>query len=378
MSHALLSASGASRWLNCTPSARLESSVKRESSSVYAIEGTKAHALGEMKLRSWLMTGVREDFRAEDEEMQEYTSAYRDFVIEEYLEAKKDCPDAKLFIEQRLSFDRWVPGGFGTGDAVIIADGTCKVIDLKYGRGVQISAEHNPQLMLYGAGALEKFGQLYGITDLELIIYQPRLNNVSTFRLTTEELESWLNDEVKPKAELAFKGEGSFNPGEWCRFCKVKGDCKARAEEYFTEETPSPDLLSPDEIAELLPKIDTILKWAEDVKDFALRQALEGKSFKGFKLVEASSGRRKINNEEAFKAYLHKKGYEEQAYMSTPKLKPIGQLEKAFGRNLFHELSAGFIERTQVNPALAPETDKRRDWNSAEEDFKEELNDVRN
>lgn len=372
MSHALLSASGSGRWINCPPSARLESKFPAQPSSAYAQEGTDAHALAEKKLKAWTLTGKFQKFECHDDDMDSYTDSYVRFVVEKLLEARVKCPDAQLFIEQRLDYSQWVPNGFGTGDAVIIADGMCTIIDLKYGRGVHVEAEDNPQLKLYAAGALDTFSELYSVNGFELIIYQPRLKNISRFEISSKELVSWLDTVIKPTAELAFAGKGEFKAGEWCRFCRARGNCRARAEDYGSQPLNDPALLNDDELAGLLKRVDEIASWCSQVKEYALESALEGRKFNGFKVVESTS-RRRIKDEKGLTEMLVSKGYDRGLFLSEPKMKPIGQLERAFGKKLFRELFDGYVEVPEGKPALVDEKDKRPVYRSAEKEFQEEL-----
>lgn len=371
--HAVLSASSSHRWLVCTPSARLEQ-PEPDSTSEFAREGTEAHALAEKKLKSWIKTQKRSKFKAPDGEMDEYTSGYRDYVIEIYNEAKKQTPDAELLIEQKLDFSRWVPDGFGTGDAVIIADDVLHVIDLKYGKGVRVEAEGNTQARLYAAGAMDSFGILYDFDKVKVHIYQPRIDNISTAEYSLEELEKWMDEYVRPRADAAYKGEGKQVPGDHCRFCKIRGKCRARAEKnvaVFKKYDENEDyIFDKAMLEELLPMLDEIDNWVGCVKEYALQQALQGEKFKGWKVVEGRSNR-KITNEEGLIEALEKDGYKKEQFFKKPALETITALEKLVGKKHFKELSEGFIEKPPGKPALVEESDKRPEWNSAVEDFKE-------
>lgn len=373
MKHALLGASSANRWLNCTPSAWLERSIPDESGeSEFAREGTQAHALAETKLRHWQDTGRLTGFESDIPEMEEHTESYVRFVVEKFTQAKRKCPDAKLFIEESLHYESWVPGGFGTGDAIIIADGLCTIIDLKYGKGVRVSATENPQLKLYAAGTLSKYDALYDISEFELIIYQPRINNISHFLITRSDLEVWLENEVRPKADLAYSGQGEYIAGDWCRFCKAKGECRTRTDSYVHTELKDPALLSDDEIAQLLTQVEQISSWCSDVKEAALKKALDGHRFKGFKVVEGKSIR-KYTDEKALAERLRSLGYDESKYMEPAKLKGLTKLSAALGSKVFKEVCTDFIYQPKGKPALAEESDRRPEWRSAQQDFEEEL-----
>ena len=229
--HAILSASSAKRWSNCTPSARLEQNFPNES-SVYAEEGTAAHALGEYKLRRYLHERVerpKSDF--DSEEMESNTDIYAERIISTIEKIKETCPNPLVMIEERLDFSYLVPDGFGTGDCVIIADGTLYVIDYKNGKGVFVSCDHNPRMMLYALGAYHTYGYIYDIRKVSMTIVQPRLENISTFECTVEELTDWGEHFIRPRAKLAFEGKGEQVPGEWCHFCRARAVCRACADE---------------------------------------------------------------------------------------------------------------------------------------------------
>ena len=273
--HALLSASSSKRWLSCTPSARLEEQFRDEAGgSVYAEEGTAAHALAEHKLKKALKRRSKRpvsDYHCD--EMEECTDGYVAYAMEQVELARQECADPVVLIEQRLDYSAYVPEGFGTGDLLIVADKVLTVIDLKYGKGVAVEAEWNPQMMLYGLGALELFDALYDIEIIRMTIYQPRLESVSTWEISVKDLMEWVEMELKPKAVLAIKGEGEFHSGDWCRFCKAKNTCRARAEEYLRlaqMEFRQPPLLTDEEIAEVLKVADELAKWSADVYAYAM------------------------------------------------------------------------------------------------------------
>ena len=229
--HAILPPSGSHRWLNCTPSARLEQEFD-DTESEAAKEGTAAHALCEHKLKKALhMRSKRPDSDYDSDEMEECSDEYVDFVMEQYEAAKQVCKDPIVLIEQHLDFSCYVPDGFGTGDCIIIADGKLHIVDFKYGQGVLVEAENNPQMKLYALGALELYDALYDIAEVSMTIFQPRRANVSTWTVTVEELKAWAENELKPKALMAYNGEGEYVPGEWCTFCRAAVRCRARAEE---------------------------------------------------------------------------------------------------------------------------------------------------
>lgn len=356
--HAILSASGAHRWLNCPPSARLEEHFPDEPSP-YAEEGTKAHKLAE----GILLDKIDEPAPDEMNEMFEHVSRYVEVVLEKLI------PGADLYIEQRLDFSPWVPEGFGTGDAVIVSDDVLEIIDLKYGKGVQVDAEGNPQLRLYALGAYNQFGMIYNFDRVRMTIVQPRLDHVSTEKLSLKELLQW-GEEIKPIAQKAFKGEGEFNPGPHCRFCKARRSCRARAEanlELAKYEFRKPELLSMEEIAEILKQAEDLAAWAKDVKEYALTQAYRhGVKFPGWKVVEGRSTR-KITDEAALAERLAAEGYAPFKKV----MKTLTELEKTVGKKKFAELADGLIVKPPGKPTLVEETDKRPEISRAAMEFKD-------
>lgn len=376
--HALLSPSSAHRWLHCTPAPLLEAK-EEEKSSAYADEGTLAHAICAMKLKLWLQqdTGEEEKEVAQyakyhTAEMEDYTDAYVSIVLEKFGAARQKTPDAKLLVETRLDFTEYIPESFGTGDAVIIADGTMEVIDFKYGKGVRVSAVENPQMMIYALGALSKFSFDYRIEDVKMTIVQPRIDNLSEYELHITDLWEWAEFTLRPKAKRAFKGEGEQVPGEWCQFCKVKARCKALAKEAVeaSEWRPDPKLVAKEEMEALLPKLPVIKTWLAGVEEFALEQALAGTSFSGYKVVEGRSIR-KIAEPEVVQAILNVEGYSDEAIMKPAELKGISDLEKVVGKKKFNELCGEYIVKPQGKPTLVPESDKRPAFNAAADDFKD-------
>lgn len=372
--HALLSASSSKRWLNCTPSARLEEQFKGDTGSVYAEEGTAAHALAEHKLKRLLKRRSRRpvsDYQCD--EMEECTDEYVAYAMEQIELARQSCKDPVVLVEQHLDYSAYVPEGFGTGDLVIIADGTLAVIDLKYGKGVAVDAEWNPQMMLYGLGALELFDAIYDIDTVRMTIYQPRLESVSTWGISVSGLMEWVETELRPKAALAMNGEGEFRCGSWCRFCKAKNTCRARAEEYLRlaqMEFQAPALLSDEEIAEVLKVADDLAKWAADVYAFATDEAItHGKQWTGFKLVEGRSNRKYTDEEEVAEA-AKAAGYTD-IYKRT--LVGITEMEKLMGKKKFAEVLGKLVYKPQGKITLVTESDKRQavETASAEADFKE-------
>ena len=274
--HAVLSASGSHRWLNCTPSARLELEFENTGSEA-AREGTAAHALCEHKLKRALhMRSKRPISVYDSDEMEECTDAYVDFVMEQYEAAKQICKDPLIFIEQRLDFSCYVPDGFGTGDCLVISDDKLHIIDFKYGIGVLVEAEDNPQMKLYALGALAVYDALYDIKEASMTIFQPRRENVSTWTIPVSELKAWAETELKQRAKMAYDGEGEYLPGEWCTFCRAAVRCRARAEEKLTlaqKEFRMPPLLTDAEIEDILAVLPDLTKWANDITAYALDTA---------------------------------------------------------------------------------------------------------
>lgn len=379
--HAKLSPSGASRWMACPPSVSLEENFADESSS-YADEGTLAHAIGALLIESWL----KDEDRSEEleglkksplyqPEMMDYCTDYANFVIEKFEQAKEGTKDAAIFIEKQYVI-KAIPDGFGTSDATIIADGELIVIDLKYGKGVEVSSEDNKQMKCYGLGALDNFEFLYDIDRLNLIIYQPRLGNISGFSITVSDLRDWEENELKPKAALAFAGGGEFETGSHCKFCKAKPLCRKLAEkanELAKYDFKNVNLLDDDEVSDVLSKESIVSDWLSSVSEYALKRAIEGKIWPGYKLVAGRSNRvftdvKSVENE------LIGYDYTEEQIFKEPELLPMSRLEKLLGKKVFDALLSPFLTKPQGKPALVPESDKRPLYVaklSAEEDFKD-------
>ena len=371
LKHAVLSASSSHRWLNCTPSAVLEKSFENKGNEA-ASEGTAAHELCEHKLKKALKRRSKRpvsDYNTD--EMEECSDAYVDFVMEQYEQAKQKCKDPVVLIEQRLDFSAYVPDGFGTGDCLIVADETLHIVDFKYGLGVLVEAEHNPQMMLYALGALAIYQDLYDIEFVAMTIFQPRRENISTWTIPVSELLDWAENELKPKAELAANGEGEYCSGDWCTFCRAKATCRKRAEDNLKMarlDFQDPPLLSDEEVAEVLAQLPDLTKWAAEVQEYALEQATKhGKHWTGFKIVRSVS-RRKYTDEEKVAQTAIKAGYED-IYRST--LIPITEMEKLMGKKNFAEILGDLVHKPPGKLTLAPETDKRPAVDVFE-DFKED------
>lgn len=373
LNHAILSASSSHRWLNCIPSARLEQAFENQTSEA-AKEGTAAHALCEHKLKKMLKKRSRRpvsDYNSD--EMEECTDSYAEYVMEQYAEAKKSCSDPIILIEQKLDFSRYVPDGFGTGDCIIISDDTLHIIDFKYGLGVLVEAERNPQMMLYALGALEIYDALYDIKNISMTIFQPRRENVSTWTIPAEQLKIWAEEELKPKAQMAYDGEGEYLPGEWCTFCRAATKCRARAEEKLNlarHEFKLPPLLTDSEIEEVLRILPDLTKWANEITAYATEAAIHhGKEWNGFKVVEGRSNRKYRDEEkaaEAAKAHGYKDIYRQS-------LIPMTEMQKLMGKANFEEILGDLIYKPPGKPTLVPNTDKRPAMNvtNAENEFDE-------
>ncbi len=357
--HAVLSASGSHRWLNCTPSARLELEFENTGSEA-AREGTAAHALCEHKLKRALhMRSRRPVSDYDSDEMEECTDAYAEFVMEQYEAAKQVCEDPVILIEQRLDFSCYVPDGFGTGDCLIISDDRLHIIDFKYGMGVLVEAEDNPQMKLYALGALAVYDALYDIREVSMTIFQPRRENVSTWTIPVEDLKAWAENELKPRAKMAYDGEGEYLPGEWCTFCRAAVRCRARAEEKLKlaqTEFRMPPLLTDAEIEDILAVLPDLTKWANEITAYALDAALNhGKEWNGFKVVEGRSVR-KYRDEAAVAEAAKEAGYKDIYRQS---LIPLTEMQRLMGKDRFEEILGGLITKAPGRPTLVPKSDKR-------------------
>ena len=382
--HALLSASSSHRWLECPPSVHLTADIA-DTAGEAAAEGTLAHSIVEERLDSIIEKNIwpkkasakiRLDERYRPV-MEEHADTMVSYVMDIYDRLHESCPDTLLMSEQRLNFSRWVPDGFGTGDALVIGDGTLHVIDYKYGKGVPVYAENNPQLRLYALGALEGYDDLYGIHTVVTHIVQPRLDSQTSEEISTEELLRWAEDYVKPRAQLAANGEGEMNPGEWCRFCKVKATCRARAEQQLAlmkYDFKSPLVLTPEEIGDILGRVDELAKWAKSVKEYALQTAVNnGEHFPGWKLVRGRANRKLVDDGDVADILL-KAGCEARDIFA---LKGLTDLEEIVGKTKLAELLGDKIYKPEGRPTLAPATDKRQEitGRTAADDFADDFND---
>lgn len=370
--HAKLSASSAFRWINCPGSVALADQLPAPGSSAYADEGTLAHALAELKLRKFLGDADNYDKELTQIQASEYYCGEMDEATDFYAETVQEHlaaagEDVELMIEQQFSLDNWVPEGFGTSDAVIIGGSTIEVIDLKYGKGVKVEAKNNPQLRLYGLGASALFGDLYDFKTVRTTIIQPRLDHVSGEEIPLKELLLWAEEDVAPKARMAMDGTDYTACGDWCRWCPAKAVCRKRAEynlELAKDEFKAPPLLTDEEIGEVLRRAEEIQKWTSDIQAYALEQALAGKHFDGWKLVEGRSNRKYADDLKVAET-LVAAGYDE-AMLYERKLYGITAMEKIVGKKKLTTTLGDLIIKPAGKPVLVPESDKREAINTTE------------
>src|SRR5699024_10372659 len=372
--HATLSASSAHRWLSAPPLPQLEKFFPKDASPM-AAEGTAAHALGDYKLRKALGQNVKRPASGFDnDEMEAYTDDYFSYVMEEFQQAKLSHPGVPVLIEQRLDFSKYVPDGFGTGDCIIIADGLMHIIDFKYGKGVRVASENNPQMKLYALGALNNYSMLYNRPDtIEMTIFQPRIGNVSTWSLETDTLLRWAKTELKEKAELAINGQGVIKYGPWLQFSNCNAVLRVRYDQYKKLQAlqlKSPHLMSNEEIEEVLANVDDLIKRANQVKAYAQDLTINhGKQWAGFKVVEGRSIRK--YKDEVKVAQVAKANGFTDIYQRS--LLPITKLEKVMGKKKFDELLGPYIYKPAGKLTLVPNTDKRPavDTTQAQDEFTE-------
>lgn len=374
-SHAFLSPSASHRWLNCPPSAKLCAALP-DQTSPYAAQGTDAHELCAYLVEKALGRDVKdptESLSYYDPEMQTCAEGYAEFVMQEYELAKQTCPDTDVLIEQKVDFSKWVEGGTGTADCILLSDGTAEIIDYKHGLGVMVSAESeefggNPQLMCYALGLIDMFDGIYNIDTIRMAIYQPRRDNVSICQMSKDDLMKWAEETLAPTAILATKGEGEFKAGDHCQFCKVKATCRKRAEynlEMAKYDFEVPATLEDHEIEAILMKVDQLTSWAEDVKEYALNQALQGKKYEHFKVVEGRSNR-KYTDENAVAFAVKDAGFDPY----EKKLLGITAMTSLLGKKKFDELLGGLTMKPPGKPTLVSKSDKRPAMkNTAQEDF---------
>ena len=394
--HALLSASGAHKWLVCPPSVRLEQQFENKTSE-YMAEGTLAHAICELKARNYFLEPMtKRKFNSEmkklkadenyKDEMEGYTEVYLDYLKEV---AMRSGVMPTVAIEMKVDYSKYAKDGFGTADCLILVQKDLYVFDFKYGKGVPVSSEENPQLKLYALGALEVYKWIYPIETIHLCIVQPRLDNISEYVLSRESLEKWGNEVVMPAAEKAYLGLGEYMPGEHCRFCKAKGACSARADKNLkaiedfkpldynkNQKNTSLDkvakgILTINEVGTILSQITDVESWVKDLKSYALDCILKGEKINGWKVVAGRSNRVITDIDKAFKVLVD--NGTEEALLYERKPLTLTELEKLLGKKEFEKLLSDFIEKPKGAPTLAPENDKRENYklSSAKEDFAE-------
>jgi hypothetical protein len=385
--HALLSASGAHRWLHCTPSARLEEKFEESSpstSSVYADEGTLAHEFGDLNLKKAAGHITESVFDKEIKELKKHplysaemegeVDKYVTYVLEAFGVAKQKTPDAVLMIEERLDFSHLVEQGFGTGDAGIIADGILEIIDLKYGKGIRVEAEENPQLMLYGSGALRSFDLMYDIHTVKMTIVQPRLDHISSWETKVNDLISWGEKTVKPAAAKAYAGEGVQKAGDHCKWCKVKAMCATLAAKNVAlarHEFKDPHLLTEKQLLEVYEQQPMLVDWVNSVSEYLLAEALKGKQWPGYKIVGGRSQRKWVDEDKVIETL--ELSHDPKDFMVS-KLAGIPAIEKLLGKKDFPVLLGGMVLLPPGKPTLVPESDKRPAMGieQARLDFKDE------
>lgn len=385
--HALLSASAASRWINCPPSARLCEQIPEES-SVYAQEGTLAHSICEIKLNAFVAPISKRSVTLKlnklkknelyTPEMDGYTDTYIDYVKKIALSFPTK---ASVSVETKVDYSNYAPEGFGTADCLIVHGADLYVIDFKYGRGVLVSAKGNPQMKLYALGALNLYGMFYPIKNIHFTIIQPRLNNISEWETTIDTLKAW-GDSIKPIAQLAYEGKGEYTSGEHCRFCKIKATCRKRAEanlELAKHQFAKPiqlakndePKLTDSEVGYILQTAKDLKKWVEDLEKYSLKSILEGKQIDGWKAVEGRGSRNWNADSDVIAQRLDALGYPQELAFER-KVLSVAQLEKVVKKNDFENM-ADLVEKTKGKPTLVPITDKRAGFTqgtTAEQDFK--------
>jgi hypothetical protein len=353
--------------------------------SAYAAEGTLAHEFAELILRIKTHTGhldqrkkwqkAFDNFKKHDlytDDMLEHVEKYTEYVLAEWYAACQKVPDTVLLIEEKLDYTEYVKEGFGTGDAIIISDGVLEVTDLKYGRGVVVEAKENKQEMLYGLAALRKYEILYDIHTVRLTIVQPRLDSISSWDISADDLIDWAENTVREQAKKAYAGIGVCNPGNWCRFCKAKPVCKAVADENMklaAKDFEEPKILTDEELLEVYNQVDALVDWSNSVKQYLLDEALKGKKWEGLKLVEGRANRKWQDESKAISALLSH-GCDQNDIVNV-KIKGIGDIEKLVGKADFPKVMGEFVIKPQGKPTLVNESDKRPALgvDSAKEDF---------
>lgn len=407
-SHSYAGPSSAKRWLTCTPSARLCERLGkhlgggRESSD--AKEGTKAHALGEAKIRNALYhadgmdtaklsrmspeeleayegindfryQALRNDLGDIPKDMEQATDSYCDVVMNTLFQVREQDPDAKLLLEQRYDYSDWVEGGFGTGDCTIVSNIVLHVFDYKHGVGIPVDAEDNPQTRLYALGAWARYHLFYDFEEVKCSIVQPRLESLTEETLTVDELLAWGRDIVIPRGKLVAAGEGEFVPGEHCRFCLAKPICTARVAEalkIFQFGLEAPGVIPDELIPEILPTLEIAESWIKDIRAYAENQALRGQKWKGYKLVRGKRPNRSWSDPEEVKAQLLRAGYGLEQFQETSLMSP-GAVEKTLGKTAFRALLSDCVRQGEGRLTLVPESAKGVEFNSADADFSDLL-----
>ncbi len=382
--HALLSASGASRWLECTPSARLEETLP-EKTSGYAEEGRLAHEIAELKLRRVLLAPSvfsKAQFNAAlkklksrelfQEEMLRHADTYVDYIS--YIVHGYQNTPPYVTAEKKLRYDAWVPEGFGTGDCIIIGGKNLYVIDFKYGKGVPVDAAENPQMKLYALGALSAYSMLYDIETVYMAIIQPRVFDAPLeWNISKADLLAWA-ESIRPIATAAFEGKGEYKTGDWCQFCRARSLCRARAEFYTDLESykqARPPLISDAEVGEILHRARALASWVKNLEDYGLEQCLTGDGIPGWKAVEGRGNRVFKDQDTAFATLIESGTEEELLYNRTPL--SLAKIEEMLGKAKFKKLLADQIDKAPGKPTLVPESDNREPITrrSAAEDFAE-------
>lgn len=380
-SHALLSPSSAHRWLHCTAAPRLEA-VLPDTAGEAAAEGTLAHAVAELLLtKAFTPMGPRKYSNALKRlqadplytaDILRHAEGYRDYVKGLSLGYNAE---PYIAIEAKLDLTGYVPDGMGTADCILIGGDTLNIIDYKYGKGVEVSAEANPQMMLYALGALDAYSLFYGIRQVQMTIYQPRRDNISTYTMAAQDLIQWGMDVVRPAADVAYTGQGEYCPGDWCRWCRARGQCRAqtkRALDDFDSVHQDTGLMTPGELAAVLPMLPGIKAWLSDVETVSLRRALDGEAIPGYKIVEGRTSRGYADMDACFDAVVAAGVDPAMLYERKPITVPA--LEKLLGKQTYNDTAAQYVQLTPGKPTLVPSTDKRPEYsprNTAAEDFKE-------
>lgn len=366
--HATLSPSSAARWINCPPSAKINAEAG-DRPTVFTREGSLAHSLAELKARKHFLPGIGpkkyqtalDKIKANDlwqDEMEAHTERYLEALKDIYMEFPEP---PHVAVEQRVDFTEWVPGGFGTADCVMVGGDTIHVIDFKYGKGVAVSAEENPQMMLYALGALAAYGLLYDLTTVRMTIIQPRMaSDPDTWETTADHLTQWAETTVKPAADLAARGEGEFAEGEWCRFCAIRGNCRARAAAQLALEDFNgrvPPVLSDAEVGQALTQGRRLAKWLSELEEYALTACLDGKEIPGYKAVEGRAVRVWTDVNVAFDAARAQGIPDDMLYERKPI--SLAAMEKLMGKRQFLDTMTEYVNVPAGKPTLVPDTDKR-------------------